>query len=291
MVALGVFIAEREARHLVEGVGLFGLAVVNHDLAAYIGPTVTEGHKAHVGRPHHLAEPVGHVLAQRAGVGLERAGLLDSIVLLLAADIGGVALEGGGFCGKTGTVHQLIVAERVGEEQHGGAVGLPEVDIVLLAATARRDGIGGKGLAGRGEAVGAHVDGGVAAVAADDHGRERRRAAVCIGGGARGGAGTDEMEVFEPSRGRELRSEQQREEVVRRPVLAGGGDVGLAIDQREGLLLARRYAVAVCIFFGQLYLHVHHEHLAGIGGEQVAEVGKGDAPVQGVQVFGVDLRP
>ena len=230
MVALGVFIAEGEARLLVEGVGLLGLAVVDHYLAAYVGPTVTEGHKAHVGRAHHLAEPVGHVLTQRAGVGLERAGLLDSIVLLLAADIGGVALEGGGFCGKAGTVHQLVAAERVGEEQHGGAVGIPEVDVVLLAATARRDGIGGKGLAGSGEAVGAHVYGGVVVVAADDHGRERRGAAVGIGGGADGGVATDEMEVFETARGRELRSEQQREEVVRRPVLAGGWDVGLAID-------------------------------------------------------------
>ena len=291
MVALGVLVAEGEARLLVEGVGLLGLAVVNHDLAAHIGAAVTEGHQAHVGRAHHLAEPVGHVLTQRAGVGLERAGLLDSIVLLLAPDIGGVALEGGGFCGKTGTVHQLIAAERVGEEQHRGAVGLSEVDIVLLVATSRRDGIGGKGLACRGEAVGAHVDGGVVVVAADDHGRERRRAAVGIGGGAYGGSRTDEMEVFETAGGRELRSEQQREEVVRRPVLAGGWDVGLAIDQREGLLLTRRYAVAVCIFFAQLYLHVHHEHLAGIGGEQVAQVGKGDAAVQGVKVFGVDLRP
>ena len=128
VIALGILIAEGEARKLIIVVGILRLGISYQNLLANVGVAIAEVDDVDGLRAEQLINPVGHSEGEDARVSLESARLADVVVAVVSSYESAFALVGWRYRVSTGTVEELLDAKAVVENQDRGAVRLVKID-------------------------------------------------------------------------------------------------------------------------------------------------------------------
>lgn len=128
VIALGILVAEGEARKLIIVVSILRLGISYQNLLADIGVAIAEVDDVDGLRAEQLINPVGHGEGEDARVSLESARLADVVVAVVSSYESAFALVGWRYRVSTGTVEELLDAKAVVENQDRGAVRLVKID-------------------------------------------------------------------------------------------------------------------------------------------------------------------